>query len=187
MDPTWFCNTCKKTQAKLVEEAGDSKEVVGLSRCPVTKSLFYCNRECQKKDWKNVKEVTTNIKKMNEQKQGFLKTIEVAGEEKTTPAVGAEVFVHYTGKLPNGTVFDSSRNKQPFSFILGTGQVIRGWDEGVKTMNKGERATLYVSPAFGYGEDGSPPSIPGNSYLIFDVELIEHRRSDLLKTGTNFL
>lgn len=139
-----------------------------------------------------------------------MKVVEKAGDEKTTPAVGAEVFVHYTGKvywsetvgsrslnmltdsrllpqLPNGTVFDTSRNKQPFSFILGTGQVIRGWDEGIKTMNKGERATLYISSDFGYGEDGSPPSIPGNSHLIFEVELIEHRRSDLLKTGTNFL
>lgn len=73
----------------------------------------------------------------------------------------------------NGEKFDSSRDRnETFKFKLGVGQVIKGWDEGVKTMKVGERARFVLSPEYGYGKYGSPPVIPGNAVLVFDVELI---------------
>ena len=82
--------------------------------------------------------------------------------------------VHYTGTLMNGTKFDSSRDRdEPFQFTLGQGQVIKGWDEGVVGMKKGGKRKLTIPPAMAYGPSGSPPKIPPNSPLIFDVELVE--------------
>eukprot|EP00668_Euglena_longa_P014933 GGOE01018972.1.p1 GENE.GGOE01018972.1~~GGOE01018972.1.p1 ORF type:complete len:464 (-),score=128.36 GGOE01018972.1:219-1580(-) len=103
----------------------------------------------------------------------LVKVIQTAGTGWEKPSSGAEVTVHYTGTLTDGTVFDSSRERDsPFVFKLGEGQVIRGWDEGVKTMKKGERATLRCAPEYAYGETGSPPKIPPNATLNFDVELL---------------
>lgn len=82
------------------------------------------------------------------------------------------VKVHYTGTLLDGSQFDSSRGRSPFSFDLGKRQVITGWDKGVATMKVGERATLVLSPEYGYGAEGSPPDIPANSVLVFDVEVL---------------
>ena len=82
--------------------------------------------------------------------------------------------MHYTGKLLNGKKFDSSYDRhRPFNFTIGVGQVIRGWDEGVMTMSKGEKAILTISPDYGYGVRGVPPIIPGNSTLVFEVELLD--------------
>ena len=89
------------------------------------------------------------------------------------PTKGRKVTVHYTGKLTNGKVFDSSVQRgQPFSFTLGVGQVIKGWDQGVAQMSVGEKAILTISPDFGYGARGVPGLIPANSTLIFEVELL---------------
>jgi FKBP-type peptidyl-prolyl cis-trans isomerase len=86
---------------------------------------------------------------------------------------GKTVEVHYTGTLTDGTKFDSSRDKgQPFTFTLGAGQVIKGWDEGVKGMREGGRRKLTVPPSLGYGEQGKGP-IPPNAVLIFDIELLK--------------
>jgi peptidylprolyl isomerase len=90
-----------------------------------------------------------------------------------TPRSGMTVVVHYDGRLPDGTVFDSSRRRgAPFKFRIGTGSVIKGWDEGVMTMKAGGVRRLVVPPDLGYGERGSPPAIGPNATLVFDVELL---------------
>lgn len=90
----------------------------------------------------------------------------------TVAIAGRPVTVHYTGWLPNGTQFDSSRGKSPFAFTLGAGEVIRGWDEGVAGMKVGGRRKLVIPAALGYGETGAGADIPPNSTLVFDVELL---------------
>ncbi len=95
--------------------------------------------------------------------------------EGTGPAAqnGQMVSVHYTGRLQNGTKFDSSVDKGvPYQFRLGTGSVIKGWDEGLLNMKVGGKRKLTIPPSLGYGPRGNPPNIPGNSTLLFDVELM---------------
>jgi len=86
---------------------------------------------------------------------------------------GKTVSVHYTGKLTNGKVFDSSYSRgEPIEFPLGAGHVIKGWDEGIALMKVGGKATLTIPPELGYGQRGAGGAIPPNSTLIFDVELV---------------
>ncbi len=86
---------------------------------------------------------------------------------------GKTVSVHYTGKLLDGTKFDSSVDRgQPFEFGLGQGQVIRGWDEGIALMSIGEKGTLLIPSGLGYGARGAGGSIPPNAILLFEVELL---------------
>ncbi|MBA0681354.1 hypothetical protein Goari_023166 [Gossypium aridum] len=104
---------------------------------------------------------------------GLKKKLVKEGEGWETPKNGYDVEVHYTGALIDGTKFDSSLDRgTPFKFKLGLGQVIKGWDEGIKTMKKGENAIFTIPPELAYGESGSPPTIPPNATLQFDVELI---------------
>jgi len=89
-------------------------------------------------------------------------------------APGNTVNVHYTGYLEDGTIFDSSvKRDQPFTFVLGMGRVIKGWDEGVALMKAGDKARLIIPADLGYGERGAGGVIPPNATLVFDVELLE--------------
>jgi peptidylprolyl isomerase len=111
-----------------------------------------------------VQEVTTA--------SGLRYTDEVEGTG-PVPQVGQTVSVHYTGTLMDGTKFDSSRDRnKPLEFVVGGGQMIKGFDEGVRSMKVGGKRKLIIPPRIGYGAVGRPPTIPPNATLIFDVELL---------------
>lgn len=89
---------------------------------------------------------------------------------------GRTVSVHYTGTLLDGSKFDSSLDRgSPFAFVLGGGQVIQGWDQGVAGMKVGGKRKLTIPPELGYGARGFPPVIPPHSTLVFEVELLDVR------------
>lgn len=97
----------------------------------------------------------------------------VAGNGRT-PKKGEWVTVHYTGWLTTGEKFDSSVDRdEPFRFVLGARQVISGWDQGVATMQIGDKVRLTLPPELAYGAEGYPGAIPPNATLIFEVELLE--------------
>ncbi|NSL86566.1 peptidylprolyl isomerase [Chitinophaga sp. Mgbs1] len=99
----------------------------------------------------------------------------------STPNPGDTVYVHYTGKLTSGKVFDSSQDStlrpgmplEPIKFPIGRGFVIKGWDAGLSGLKKGSKATLVIPSTLAYGLQGSPPAIPANSILVFDVQLVD--------------
>lgn len=99
-------------------------------------------------------------------------TVEGDGKEANP---GSIVTVHYTGTLEDGTEFDSSRGGEPFTFPLGGGQVIQGWDEGIVGMQVGGQRTLTICSDMAYGDEGYPGAIPGGATLIFEVELLKVR------------
>ncbi|KDP24694.1 hypothetical protein JCGZ_26469 [Jatropha curcas] len=104
---------------------------------------------------------------------GLRKKILKKGISWQTPFPGDEVEVHFSGHVEGGASLDSTRDKGvPFCFKLGQGEVIKGLDDGIATMKKGERATFTVPPKLGYGEAGSPPLIPSNATLVFDIEML---------------
>ena len=105
--------------------------------------------------------------------QSGLDYIEVEAGAGAQAVVGKVVSVHYTGKLQNGTVFDSSIPRgEPITFPLGKGSVIKGWDEGIALMKVGGKAQLVIPPNLAYGQSGAGGVIPPNATLIFDVELV---------------
>jgi peptidylprolyl isomerase len=103
-----------------------------------------------------------------------LKYVDVVVGKGASPTAGKMVKVHYTGTLENGKKFDSSVDRnEPFSFVIGVGQVIRGWDEGVMTMKVGGKRKLIIPAKLGYGSRGAGGDIPPNATLLFDVELLD--------------
>lgn len=103
-----------------------------------------------------------------------LQYTEIVAGTGASPQPGDTVSVHYTGTLTNGVVFDSSYKRgQPIQFPLGQGRVIKGWDEGVASMQIGGKRTLLIPPSLGYGASGAGGVIPPNATLLFEVELLE--------------
>lgn len=115
-------------------------------------------------------ESTTN--EMQTLKSG-LKYIDMIDGTGVSPETGKNVTVHYTGYLTSGKKFDSSVDRnRPFTFVIGYGQVIKGWDEGVAGMKVGGKRKLIIPAELGYGTRGAGGIIPPNAELIFDVELL---------------
>ncbi len=112
--------------------------------------------------------------KVSSKTESGLEYILVAEGTGIKATAGNTVNVHYTGYLEDGTIFDSSvKRDQPFSFVLGMGRVIKGWDEGVALMKVGDKVRFIIPSELGYGERGAGGVIPPNATLIFDVELLE--------------
>ncbi len=127
-------------------------------------------------NWVNDYQLTNNEESMDNTKQPTANNliIEVLKPGSGTAAVnGDKVSVHYTGKLTNGQVFDSSvQRNEPFTFTLGAGQVIKGWDDGIVGMKPGEKRMLTIPASLAYGDKGAAGVIPPNATLIFEVELL---------------
>ncbi|KAI1242136.1 hypothetical protein IHE44_0005653 [Lamprotornis superbus] len=114
------------------------------------------------------------------QDEGVLKVVKREGSGTESPMIGDKVTVHYTGWLLDGTKFDSSLDRRDkFSFDLGKGEVIKAWDIAVATMKIGEICRITCKPEYAYGSAGSPPKIPPNATLIFEIELFEFKGEDL--------
>jgi peptidylprolyl isomerase len=103
-----------------------------------------------------------------------LQYVDVKEGTGAAPQKGQKVTVHYTGTLENGKKFDSSKDRNaPFTFTIGVGQVIQGWDEGVASMKVGGSRKLIIPAKLGYGSSGAGGVIPGGATLLFDVELLD--------------
>jgi FK506-binding protein 4/5 len=111
---------------------------------------------------------------------GVIKYLERNGSGDERPSLGDTVYVHYVGTLLDGTKFDSSRDRgEMFTFEVGKGSVIKGWDLGVPTMKRGELSKFTIRADYGYGSAGSPPTIPPNATLVFEIELFDFHGEDL--------
>ncbi|VDP31672.1 unnamed protein product [Soboliphyme baturini] len=111
---------------------------------------------------------------------GVIKMIIKPGVGEAHPATGNAVYVHYVGTLLDGSQFDSSRERnQQFSFVVGKGEVIKAWDLALPTMKKGEVCKITCQPKYAYGEAGSPPKIPANAVLVFEIELFHWEGEDI--------
>jgi peptidylprolyl isomerase len=146
-------------QTAIADELAPTAEVIQIAAKPA----------------EEIENMDLDLSKATTTESGLQYIDDVVGEG-DFPMEGEMVTVHYTGKLTDGKVFDSSvKRNDPFSFVIGVGQVIKGWDEGVITMKPGGKRTLVIPPELGYGARGAGGVIPPNATLIFDVELISIR------------
>lgn len=130
---------------------------------------------CKSKEEKELEKIADYIEENNittQPKESGLYYIETKEGDGSLAKAGDKVTVHYTGTFLDGEQFDSSIGKDPFSFILGDGYVIKGWDEGISYMKKGGKAKLIIPSKLGYGPNGYR-DIPGYATLLFDVELVD--------------
>ena len=122
----------------------------------------------------SIDETNVVVSEDSMEKDDQLGTEDIKTGDGTEVKGGDTVSVHYTGTLTDGTKFDSSKDRnEPFSFTVGVGEVIKGWDLGLIGMKVGGVRKLTIPSDLGYGEQGSPPVIPPNSTLVFEIELLE--------------
>ena len=147
----------------LEKNAGSRANASEASAQAAAQEAMKAEAELVKKNWPEAKITPSGLRYIVTEK----------GSSEAKPKKGDKITVHYTGKLLNGHTFDSSLNRgKPLDFAVGMGQVIRGWDEGLMDMTKGEKRTLIIPPALGYGPRGAGGVIPPNAWLVFDVELL---------------
>ncbi|KAI8852041.1 putative FKBP-type peptidyl-prolyl isomerase [Chytridium lagenaria] len=102
----------------------------------------------------------------------------IAGDGLRYPTAGSIVTIHYIGKFTDGSIFESTRKRRtPKTIHMGVDPMIKGWEEALPTMSKGETAMLFVSAAYGYGATGFPPLIPPREDLIFEIEVVDIEES----------
>ena len=119
------------------------------------------------------KDEITNNNQSNDEKMELKIEVLQEGTGEVVTKKGDTISVHYTGTLEDGTKFDSSVDRgAPFSFTIGAGQVIQGWEQGTLDMKIGEKRKLTIPAELGYGERGAPGAIPPNATIIFDIELM---------------
>ena len=155
----------KKAQAFTADQAAFNNLLANFEKLQRDKVLAAMEAEQSaiKKNWPEAITTPTGLK--------YVVVTEGAGD--ATPVAGAMVKAHYTGKLLDGTKFDSSYDRgNPIDFPVGQGRVIKGWDEAFLGMKKGEKRVLIIPPDLGYGPSGRGP-IPPNAYMVFDVELVD--------------
>lgn len=146
--------------------------IIGLSSCKETKTnngKYAINQK--EEDEKLITAYITKNKIVAERTASGLYISKIKLTTNAFPKAGDIVKVHYTGKNLKGEVFDSSVGQEPIEFTLGRGQVIRGWDEGIMMLKKGEKGLLLIPSGLAYGSTRKSNEIPANAVLIFEVEL----------------
>ena len=152
-------------QAAIADEITPTSAVVQISANPADEIVTMDKN-------KALEALGIDLSKIKTSDTGLQYVEEVVGEG-DFPMEWEMVTVHYTGKLLDGKVFDSSvKRNDPFSFVIGVGQVIKGWDEGVGSMKPGGKRTLIIPSDLAYGSRGAGGVIPPDSTLVFEVELL---------------